>query len=50
MSDLLPEAYRIGHGDPWDGYLKIKAVTEQPITGANNPAAVLRKRLHEVNA
>lgn len=44
-SELLDFAYSLGGGDPWAGYLQIKQATESPITGANNPAAVLRRRL-----
>lgn len=44
-TELLDFAYSIGNGNPWDGYLSIKHATETPITGANNPAAVLRRRL-----
>lgn len=47
--DLLPEAYRIGNGDPWDGYLEISAATEKGFGGARNPAAVLRKRLSDIS-
>ncbi len=48
--ELLSEAYRIGDGDPWNGYLSIKAITEAPITGARDPAAALRARLRAVTA
>jgi hypothetical protein len=42
---LVRVAYNVGGGDPWTGYLTIKAATEQSFTGARDPAAVLRKRL-----
>ena len=48
MNKLLPEAYRIGNGNPWDGYLEIKAATEKPISGARDLAAVLRKRIRDI--
>lgn len=48
-NELLTEAYRIGDGDPWNGYLSIKAATEVSIAGARNPGAVLRARLREIN-
>ena len=41
----MPDAYRLGNGDPWDGYLKIKTRTEHGFDGAATPAAVLAKRL-----
>jgi hypothetical protein len=44
-TELLDIAYSLGSGDPWAGYLQIKHATETPITGAHNPAAVLRRRL-----
>lgn len=47
--DLLPEAYRIGNGNPWDGYLEIKAATQQGFSGARNPDAVLRTRLRGIS-
>jgi hypothetical protein len=42
---LLRDAYTVGKGDPWWGYLTIKTATEQSFAGARDPAAVLRKRL-----
>jgi len=42
---LMLVAYQVGGGDPWTGYLTIKAATEQSFTGARDPLAVLRKRL-----
>ena len=42
---LMSDAYRLGNGDPWDGYLKIKTRTEHRVDGAAAPAAVLAKRL-----
>lgn len=47
LEELLAQAYVIGSGDPWAGYLKIKDLTESAIVGASNPAAVLRKRLKD---
>ena len=41
---LMLVAYKAGGGDPWTGYLTIKAATEQSFTGARDPLAVLRKR------
>lgn len=43
--ELLEIAYHHGNGNPWDGYLKVKHLTEDAITSARNPGAVLRKRL-----
>ncbi|MFV9424930.1 hypothetical protein [Microbacterium sp. S1037] len=48
--ELLPDAYRIGNGDPWVGYLEIKAAIDQGFAGARNPVAVLRKRLQEIRS
>ncbi|WP_341999378.1 hypothetical protein MRBLWH7_000792 [Microbacterium sp. LWH7-1.2] len=45
IDELLAHAYSLGDGDPWQGYLVVKVKTEATITGANNPAAVLRARL-----
>jgi hypothetical protein len=42
---LLEAAYRVGAGDPWDGYLKVKAATAENFATARDPAAVLRHRL-----
>ncbi|MDJ1115395.1 helix-turn-helix domain-containing protein [Microbacterium dauci] len=43
--ELMRYAYRLGNGDPWDGYLRIKQATEANLTGAKNLAAVIRSRL-----
>ena len=48
--ELLPDAYRIGNGDPWDGYLEIKAAIDQGFAGARNPVAVLKKRLRDIRS
>jgi len=45
IDELLARAYNLGKGDPWDGYLRIKQSTEAALTGARDPAAVLRARL-----
>jgi len=43
---LLKAAYRAGaNGDPWDGYLKVKAATAENFAAARDPGAVLRHRL-----
>ena len=43
--ELLREAYRIGAGDPWAGYLRIKHVAQQDLSGVRDPASVLRSRV-----
>lgn len=50
VDELVKHAYRLGEGDPWDGYQGIKQHTDAAITGAQNPAAVLRARLKEAAA
>lgn len=47
VRELLRYAYRIGDGDPWDGFKVIDQLTERALVGAANPAAVLRKRLED---
>ncbi len=43
--ELLSEAHRIGAGDPWAGYLRIKHVAQQDLSGVRDPASVLRSRV-----
>lgn len=46
LDELMTHARALGeNGNPWDGYLRIKQATEAALTGAMNPAAVLRARL-----
>lgn len=48
LQELLHRAYRIGNGDPWDGYRTIKQITEKALEpDVRNPAAVIRHRLEE---
>jgi hypothetical protein len=47
IDELILHAARLGHGDPWAGYLEIKLRTEAAIVGARSPRAVLLKRLEE---
>ncbi|WP_128218503.1 hypothetical protein [Microbacterium enclense] len=48
VDELLVEAYRIGNGDPWEGYREIKFIAGQGFQGARNPTAVLKTRLANV--
>ncbi len=43
--ELLIDAYRLGGGDPWAGYMAVKHVTDVPLSGARDPRRVLRHRL-----
>ena len=45
--ELLEVAYRIGSGDPWSGYMRIKFITEAPFDGARDPRRVLMARLRD---
>ncbi len=45
IPELIADAYRLGGGDPWTGYLEIKTRTEQGLDGARDPLKVLRSRL-----
>lgn len=47
VDELVEHALRLGHGDPWAGYLEINLRTEAALVGARNPRAVLTKRLNE---
>jgi len=47
VDELLRAAYALGDGDPWDGYLKIKASTESALGDARDPRAVLLARLRQ---
>lgn len=47
LDELLTFAYRIGDGDPWQGYLRVKEISNKPRHWANNPAAALRKDLRD---
>lgn len=44
-NELLENAYRLGSGDPWVGYLEIKTRTERSLEGARDPKAALNARL-----
>jgi hypothetical protein len=47
VDELLGYAYRFGaDGDPWDGYLVVKSITEFQLDSAKNPASALRARLN----
>ncbi len=47
LDELTTHAYRLGTGDPWEGYLVIKATTTDAFgPDVKNPAAVLRYRLN----
>jgi len=43
--ELLREAYRVGAGDPWAGYVQVKHVAQQDLRGVRDPASVLRSRI-----
>ena len=44
--ELLADAYRLGDGDPWAGYVHhVKPLTDAELDTARDPAAVLRGRL-----
>lgn len=45
LDGLMIHAYRLGEGDPWAGYMRIKHATTAAFTTATNPAAALRARL-----
>ncbi|WP_260981287.1 helix-turn-helix domain-containing protein [Curtobacterium pusillum] len=45
VDELLAHAYRLGNGNPWDGYRVVRQVTEQPLTGARDARRVLEARL-----
>lgn len=47
IDEMLQHAYRLGDGDPWIGFRIIDQITQTAIAGANNPTAVLRKRLRD---
>lgn len=48
LDELLTNAYRLGTGDPWEGYLVIKATTEDALgPDVKNRAAVTRWRLRK---
>lgn len=44
-AELLPHAYRLGHGDPWEGYREVKTRTEATLDGARDPRRALLSRL-----
>ncbi|MFI2104099.1 hypothetical protein ACH436_12440 [Isoptericola sp. NPDC019693] len=44
-AELIAHAYRLGNGDPWEGYKEIKHRTERNFAGSNDPKAVLMARL-----
>lgn len=48
--ELLREAYRVGAGDPWAGYLRIKHVAQQDLSAVRDPASVLRSRVRALGA
>ncbi len=43
--DLLVHAYRLGNGDPWAGFQRLKPSLEATLGGARNPRAVLLARI-----
>jgi hypothetical protein len=45
VNELLVHAYRLGHGDPWQGYLAVKVATNFQLESARNPVLALRARL-----
>ncbi|MCB2175601.1 MAG: hypothetical protein KQH57_07310 [Actinomycetales bacterium] len=46
VDELLEAAYRLGSGDPWEGYRDhVKPATEGSLDGTRDPGAVLRARL-----
>lgn len=45
VNELLVHAYRLGHGDPWQGYLAVKVATNFQLDTARNPVLALRARL-----
>lgn len=45
LDELMSHAYRLGNGDPWDGYLEVKVLTELQLDTARDPAAAVRARL-----
>lgn len=47
VDELLRVAYVLGHGDPWDGYLAVKAATEASIGDARDPRALLLARFRQ---
>jgi hypothetical protein len=46
-ADLLPDAYRLGAGDPWAGYLEVKRRTVKSLEDATSPTGLLRYWLRE---
>lgn len=44
-AELLPHAYRLGHGDPWEGYREVKTRTEATLDSARDPRRALLSRL-----
>ncbi len=45
VTELLEHAYRVGAGNPWHGYERIKPACLQSLDGARDPRAVLLARL-----
>ncbi len=43
--ELLAWAYRLGHGDPWQGQRLVNEASEQTLEGMTSPARALRARL-----
>lgn len=48
-AELLRHAYRLGSGDPWEGYRVIREESERTLDGMNDPAAALRARLSKAS-
>lgn len=45
--ESMAEAYRLGSGDPWEGYRVIREESERTLDGMNDPGAALRARLRK---
>ncbi|MEO2132752.1 hypothetical protein [Microbacterium sp.] len=50
IDELMEHAYRLGAGDPWAGYQRIKVITAGSFSWADDPAAVIRSRLKKAGA
>lgn len=47
VPELLEDAYALGSGDPWQGYLEVKTLTEKSMSWARDPAAALRAQIRK---
>jgi hypothetical protein len=50
VEDVLTHAYRVGGGNPWDGYKILRPGLEASLNGARDRAGVLRSRLERTMA